>query len=81
MPGYPNRRPERNLLSNSEDHLRDNPQDNLQDDLPSSLPGCVRGREGLPVLYRDYGRSEDFSSNFHVGDVKASPFTAPTPFA
>jgi len=28
-----------------------------------------------------YGRSADFSSNCHVGDVRASPFTAPTPSA
>ena len=56
-----------------EGYLRDNPQD----DLPGNLPDCV----GVCLLGCNpgYGRSEDFSSNFHVGDVKASPFTAPIP--
>jgi hypothetical protein len=34
-----------------------------------------------PVPRLAYGRSADFSSNFHVGGMKASPFTAPTPSA
>jgi hypothetical protein len=75
------RRSEGDPRHNSQDDLQGNLQDDLRDHPQGDLENCARGREDLPALYTGYGRSADFSSNFHIGDVKASPLTAPTPSA